>query len=505
MVKVTSDVLDDAALKKMGIISVPGRGQGFNYYITDVDRRNGSEFQKQIIDDMVTASKIWKNKPGCWQDHFRRSTRFQTYGMGMDKTYGTDLTGYKLAIQVLMDSLKIKDSTYYDPPCYCIIPIDWVSEPPHTKTVFDYQTSNVVSYHYNAVKQPDNYVGCLYNGKDPFISAAYATDGIIKKLFLANAWSIPRSTHLASDHWKWEDFKDPVMWPPIYIVDEGEYWKTGARIWDCCLFRWIKRGPCECTQDGTLIKCIDGYYVPPNLGETLCGRERVKFKFKYTDKNMGLIVESTGGPPYKDIYLEDRFLGTIGLGNGEGKTAAGSWGFSRPIDNNFINIGVVEHNEPCPFGKTKCNSPHGKTYTLSPLSYDRVDPCEGDIAASRHVYTYILPEPIQFNADALSPEFRIVVNGPFYDDRGFQNWYPWGGVRIEASANGVNYTPLYTGVVAFNCSPNVTEYCYNNWVITGEIRFIKVWISNSTLWGCCTQTTLAGLELLDKLTPAFSD
>jgi len=505
MVKVTSDVLDDAALKKMGIISVPGRGQGFNYYITDVDRRNGSEFQKEIINDMGTAAKIWKNKPGCWQDHFRRSYRSQSYGFTMDPTYGTNLTGYNLAIQVLMDTLKDKNGDYYNPPCFCIVPRDWVDEPVHTRTGFEYSTSGVLEYMYSAIKRPDNYVGCLNLGKDPFISAAYSNVSLLKGLFLATSWSQPRTTHLASDGWDWKDFKEPVMWPPIYIVEEGEYWKTGVRVWDCCNFRWVKRGPCDCSADGGLIKCIDGFYVPSQLGETLCGRERAKFRFKYDEYSMSLAVISTGGPPYKDIYLEDEYLGTIGLGWGEGKMAGGGWGYSNPLKNKFIDIQLFEHKEPCPYGRTPCNSPWGKQFALDSPEYTRVQPCADPIGARSHNYIYQMPSGVEGSIAKNSPEFRITVNGPFYDDQGYQNWYPYGGIRIYVSPDKINWYPLFTGIVAVTCLGGITEYCYSNWTYNGPINWVYMWISNSTMWGCCTKTTISGVEVLDKLRPAFSD
>jgi len=505
MVKVTSDVLDDAALKKMGIISVPGRGQGFNYYITDVDRRNGSEFQKEIINDMSTAAKIWKNKPGCWQDHFRRSIKNQPYHFGMEGGYSSQIGGYNLAIQMLMDTLKDKDGTYYDPPCFCIVPRDWVDEPIHTRCGMEYSTSGVLKYMYSAVKRPDNYVGCLNLGKDPFISAAYAEYGLTKGLFIASTWSKPRTANLGSDHWDWKDLKEPVLWPPIYIVEPGEYWKTGHLVWDCCRFRWVKRGPCDCSPSGGLIKCVDGFYVPAGLGETLCGRERAKFRFKYDEFNMSLSVNSTGGPPYKDIYLEDEFLGTIGLGWGEGKAAGGGWGTINPLKNKHIGIFYNEKTEPCPYGRTPCNSPWGKQIGIDPLTYERQGPCADPVAASRQIYTYQLPETIMFDWHANSPEFKINVNGPFYSDVGFQVWYPYGGIRIEVSPDGINWTSIYTGIVAVTCLEGITEYCYSNWVYSGPINFVKIWISNSTMWECCTKTTISGVEVLDKLRPGFSD
>ena len=119
---------------------------------SNLDPRTNSEFQNKIIDAFSLASRIWKNKRECWKDHFRRGHKIFRYNELGAQTLEKDLSGYHLAMNILIQTLKTDKGEYYDPNCFCITPTDLFGEPLNTYSVLDILQKSKIDYEYREKK-----------------------------------------------------------------------------------------------------------------------------------------------------------------------------------------------------------------------------------------------------------------------------------------------------------------------------------------------------------------
>jgi hypothetical protein len=465
----------------------------------DTDPRIKSSAYEKIQKDLMAVSKIWNNRPECWKDHFRRSYRDYTFGYKSTEKQTKRLTGYNLYYQLMLQSFNRNKSLFYDPPCFCIQPVDPLGEKIHSLGHFTYNYHRKVHYKYDEQHELQYVAGCVIVKDNPFRSSAFSGQPLNREFFLAVPWSYPRWTENTFAEWNWKDLKNVVLWPPLTLCDSTQPPEAGIHLWDCCLFHWISKGECDCPPGGLLHKCFVGYYIGEASASSLCDRHRVKISCSYTKYGINIKITHSGGPPYKYVYLDDNLLGVIGCGPGDKGEIVGGLSYLPPRNNQARKIGLTSHNEPCELGITDCNKPDGEMIGLSDPDFSMSRPCSDGTGATHFDYIFDMDKTRQASPTKHTPHFRVVTEDPIYDSRGFQNWCPWGGIKVYLSNDRDNWQRSFLGTYSACCSPGVTEYCFDNNYTNIKYRHVLVQMMNTTVWPCCTQTRLDDLQMLDRI------
>lgn len=530
MVKVTSDVLDDAALRKMGIIVVNSPGGEYAYYNADSDKRMGSEYQKEIIEDMGTAAKIWKNKPACWQDHFRRSKKEQSYGFSMDPQYGTTLSGYNLAIQLLMDSLGKKDGEYYNPDCFCIHPTDFLGQTLPMRSRFRLIQPKPANYVYDETHLLEYYEGERKRIYNPFISAAIIEYGRGCEAYLETDMCTP----LIEDTGWWSvdigNVRYPAQYFPIKLKPVDGAYPYDIPITD--KYKWIYTalgtlakggysgymrkinitdediGTDEVGSGLTPIKGIFCEFVDPTNEGSLCGVSNVALQLIYSAAGLSIASYATNQPPWWDVCYGETPLFRIGSGFGEPTGSGYSISYKEYKNYELGSHGL--HNPPPKLPQhLQDYHPLEGVVIEAPLpnvvcgdACSEYDPppgcgagsgeniCPDNYAWNSITYYYHLGKPIPTDWKLHSPQLMVTLKNICYDSRGFQNWYPWGSAEISVGMDGEYggmFTPALKDIV-FGY-PRM-KYCveYNGSV--DEFDSVRITLRTTTLWGCCERTQL---------------
>lgn len=492
-------------LKRRGIITTTV-GNDIAYYRNsiqhlDTDPRIKSTEYETTHKDLIAANKVWKNRPECWKDHFKRSFKDYTFGYRGRETLTKRLTGYDLYFQLMLDSFNRDSNQFYDPPCFCLKPVDPLGELIHSYANFKYYSGKSVKYKFDETQPLQIYEDCNLVRDNPFVSAAFSEAPAGRLFYMSTTWSHPREFSPGLISFEWADMHNLVFWPPLSLSDDPDSPISGDFLWNCCNWVYDSPGICDCTYGSEPFKCITGYYVGAAPRETQCNRTEVRFEIKYGLYGAKLKITATDAPPYKYVWWGEEVVGIIGCGYGNPIQVESELGYWPPDSNPLKSMGPFENSDPCPVGRTDCNSPHGEIVGTSGGAYEWYGEYP-DCDTGHYVEKiWSLSRTVEGNSRIGTPEFRLKTSNPEYDDRGFQNWCPWGAIRTYVSEDGQNWTRTFLSTQNTCCSPGQTEYCYDNRWANMYINYVSVIIQNTTVWPCCTKTYPIELSVLDRIPP----
>lgn len=287
---------------------------------SNLDPRTNTEFQNKIIDAFSIASRIWKNKRECWKDHFRRGHKIFRYNELGAQTLEKDLSGYHLAMNILIQTLKTDKGEYYDPQCFCITPTDMFGEPLNTYSILDIMQHSKIDYSYQAKKltfdvlQPE---GQQYNR---FRSAVDPNARTFTKCLLSSVGSISRDNCKANSNRDISLIKNIVQWPNIRFEPVDDSLHTGFGIWENDYFTYFKI-PTEDLPitDGSM----RGYQITlgyPFSGDSLCDLGNLQITYFTQYEKIAGIIQYSNNPPFYDVFYGNALLGRFGSGGGSLQT-----------------------------------------------------------------------------------------------------------------------------------------------------------------------------------------
>lgn len=505
MVRIYPGSKSGGDLKRRGIITTT-IGNDIAYYRNSIQhldndpRIKSTEFEK-TQKDLIAVNKIWNNRPECWKDHFKRSFKDYEFGAKLGEKRTKRLTGYNLYFQLMLDSFHLDRNHFYDPPCFCLQPIDCLGEIIHSYGNFKYYAGKRVKYKFDEIQKLQIYAGCGWVRDNPFVSAAFSQAPAGQVFYMSIPWAYPRAFSPGVISFEWADMYNLVFWPPLCLSEKPDSPVPGGFLWDCCA--WVYHGPgiCDCPLGVEPLKCIKGYYVGAAPRETQCMRAEVKFVIKYGLGGAALKITATDAPPYRYVWWGEELIAIIGCGYGNPIEVESSLGYWPPDSNPLNSMLPWEKSDPCPVGETDCNNPYGEIVGTSGHAYQWHGEYP-DCKTGHYVdMIWSLSRTVKGSVQDHSPEFRVIVNEPEYDGRGFQNWCPWGGIKTYVSENGKDWIRTFLGNYNTCVSPGKVEYCFDNRWANTDIKWVKVIIQNTTAWPCCTRTFPVGLSVLDRIPP----
>jgi len=464
----------------------------------DTDPRIKSGEFKRVQQDLKATTLIWKDRPECFKDHFRRAYKDYTYGYKANKTLTKRLTGYKLYHQLMLDSFSRNKGSFYDPPCFCIEPVDGVGQQIHSYGHLDMQSGVRTIYKFKETRQLQIYSGCAFSKINPFKSAAFYQPPLLNHIFLAVPWAYPRYQSVGFHAVDWSFWRSPVMWAPLVVNDNPDDHEVGQHMWDCCYFTWHPGGDCQCDSGGNPYKCINGNYVGLAKPESMCGRDEIEIKMKYNQYALGIEVKGTDEPPLKHFHFAGGYLGPVGIGDGNPVKYGASLSLFPPEKNNMDGLTPWKQSEPCPHGEVDCNSPVGEKVQGSLYGYRESGFKEWCDEPTARIYYFNLDKKRIANAAKRNPEFKVIMNDVVYDGRGFQNWCPWGGLAVFVGTPEGDWVRTYRGNWNTCCSPGKMIYCFDNNMAHAIYDKVAVLVQNTTAWPCCTKSKVSGLFILDR-------
>jgi len=460
--------------------------------------RAPSDYQKKIQNALEITNEIWNKKPPCWRDHFYRSTlKSKIEGTEPDTKY-RELSGYHLYVSKQMEALRNLDGNYYNPVCFCIQPVDMVGWRMPTYGRFVFENKAGLNYLYDETKKLLQFDACNYLRRDPFRSAAFYYDYLLKSGFMELPFTYKRVVEDVRGDQDFYDFKDLPMWFPLKLVLVEGLGPSEINFWDCCYWQWNQVSVCDCTRSGEPIHCIDGFFLPPQYQESLCYKDTFGISIKYSSEDFQLMLSGTDTGPFYDVYWRETKIGRVGVGYGDFQdVAVGEMGGIPPFDyTDEINFG--DHLDPCPIGQSECHKAKGD-HVVPEFDYaDYFDACP-ELGGYRAIdYYYDLPVAVQCQTGNDSPEIRLKTTMPVYDDIAGFNPAPWGSAKLRFILDNGDQYPATPFARDITFSPGKTEYCYNNIMCPGLAVGFVVHVSTAVIGSACTRTFLESADLLVK-------
>jgi hypothetical protein len=432
---------------------------------SNLDPRTNSEFQEKIIDAFSLASRIWKNKKECWKDHFRRGHKIFRYNEIGPGYYEKDLTGYHLAMNVLIQTLKTNKGEYYDPNCFCITPTDIFGDPLNTYSVLDIIQHGKVDYQYRAKKLTYDALQAEKDRYNRFRSSVDTTKIQFEKCLLTSTGCIPREQAVYHEPRDITLIKNIVQWPNLWFVPVDDIPRYPFGVWDHEKFTYQKIPDFDLpVQDGSM----RGYIItlaPLYHDSPLCSLNNLFITLYYQYDKVEGFIRHTGASPFFNIYWGDTYLGRFGAGGG------GSYVVPIAIDNNFLEIPsqrTINWKEaiyPVVPGYQYHMYPPGKV-TEARLTGISVPGEKTGECLWNYIYQYWqTDEPVEFYGGSRLTQFKVNIwqyrRGPDVS----WNWFPWGAMNLYGLQDDGQYYRInrpgrpyiFDGVKGHFCSDDAEE------------------------------------------------
>jgi len=456
---------------------------------SNLDPRTNSEFQNKIIDAFSIASRIWKNKRECWKDHFRRGHKIFRYNELGAQTLEKDLSGYHLAMNILIQTLKTDKGEYYDPNCFCITPTDLFGEPLNTYSVLDILQKSKIDYEYREKKltydilQPE---GQQYNR---FRSAVFNDPDTLNKCILSSVGCISRDNTLPNGKRDITLVKNIVQWPNFWFRPVDHILQREFGIWDNEYFTYEKiRTEDLVVTDGSMRGVIItlGH---PFTGGSLCNLNNLQLTILYQYDRLEAGIKYTGTGPFFDLYYGDQYLGRFGNGGGVPIITP------LNLNNNYLDnpspnkMRWSEHINPVIPGYQPSMYPPGKLSECRlvgiELGEKSDDPCFW-----RYIYQiWEAPEPIDFRASTPNVRFKVNIWAWSQHTGGIQEAYPFGAFDVQVSNDRVNWIKLSRPGMIYTLNGTGNSYCFGTdneeFALTGSYKYFRtrMWTSFFGIYG----------------------
>lgn len=435
---------------------------------SNLDPRTNSEFQEKIIDAFSLASRIWKNKKECWKDHFRRGHkifRYNEYGPGY---FEKDLSGYQLAMNVLINSIKTDSGQFYDPNCFCITPTDLFGNPLNVYSILNVSQKHKIDYLYKEKKLTFDALQPEGEQYDRFRSALDSAELVYDKCVLSSAGCVPRSQGGGDGVRDLTLINKIVQWPNIWFESEPTPRPYSFGIWYTDYFTYqpihISDLP---VKDGSMRGVI--ITLNPLAGDApLCSINNLNITLYSRYEDMYGYVTHTGTAPFFNIYFGDKFVCKAGAG--------GNGHFVEPLlsDNNFLEtpsnrtIDWREAIYPVVQGYQPAQYPPGKL-TEARLTGVEVVGKKKDGCLWDKIYQYWeTDEPVEIIGGTRNTQFKVNIWGYLRGPDHHLNWWPWGNLLLCAQRDDGKYyntsvtAPKYKfdGVKPHYCSLDQNDEFY---------------------------------------------
>lgn len=468
---------------------------------SNIDPRAKSSEQDKLMNNFGTAANIYHQKPGCWQDHFKRSEKIVHYNLGYigSKTHPgiKRKSGYNLAMQMLTDTLKKGDGNYYNPECFCIQPLDHLGEVSNVYAQLNIDYSRPVKYFYLEEILPVEYKGSADPIYETFKSAVSPGNIVYDTCDLLSEYCFCRDNTLPRSQVDISTVQKIPMWPAFKLRFErgGGWYNIYSWQTDKLVYQKVPRDelPSESPQ-------MRGYEIRPGSyywQNDLCCRSHFYIRWHQAPGHFSGYINHTGVAPYVYVDLGDQFLGRFGVGCG------GSVRY--PLQPDYSGLErqqnhLMEWNaavNPAPYGYQPHNYPTGKLSEarLVGISY-------GPPNSSCTHYRWIdqfwqTDDPIHFDNDRRTPIVKANVWGFGCHYGGFQEWMPCGGLKIFAIGPGGQEMALMQSGGFINMNEGQREYCYTHWRQSpgsvGDYSLFRTRIQTGPItWSSCYTHTFLG-------------
>lgn len=477
-----------------GIVSTHLQGDDFKVRRSandkNLDPRANSEWQQKIIDNFSLASRIWKNKQNCWKDHFKRSKKTFEYSATEGVSLKKELSGYKLAINMLLSSLSGGSSGFYDPPCFCITPTDLFGDPHTSFSRLMIEYNKPVEYAYDEIKQTLRGEFVDNAGLDRFCSATLPIFEEYDKCLLNTLGCVSRDNKRFMDYRALDTINKIVMWPDIRFkpVDDFIHGDFGLHNYEYWIYR--KKRPDELDPSDPTKRGFEAVLQWPYYRNDLCCRKNIIIDLYYGYYTFQGSVTGTNQPPFFDVYQGDNFIGRVG--NGCGGT------ISHAIPNvpsdmsqpSSLKFSFHENLYPVVDGWQPHQYPPGKLYEAR-LSEIQLGPLHPYTCAYNHiVHVFKTSEPVWFDIDRNIPFMKFNLHSRYYYPPYLSHWYPYGAIWPYAVDDVGNWWPLIFPGNNIEINGNQWEYCFRNLSFDGLVdTFVLYERSSPGPWvGSCVRS-----------------
>ena len=450
---------------------------------SNLDPRTNTEFQKKIVDAFSLASRIWSNKRQCWKDHFNRGRKIFRYNELEVNSVERELSGYHLAMNILINDLKKQNGSFYDPQCFCITPTDIFGEPLNTYSILDILQHSKIDYAYKEKKLTFDALQPEADRYNRFRSAVYPNPKTFEKCLLSSVGCISRDNCLANSYRDISLVKNIVQWPNIRFEPVDDLIHTPFGIWEHENFTYEKlRTEDLPVTDGSMrgMRITLGF---PFAGQSLCSLGNLNITLYTQYQNITGYIQYSPNPPLFDIFYGEDYLGRFGSGGGVLYTQLLDFNLNKEQQ---TFLGWNEHIYPVVPGYTEWMYPPGKLTEARLIRTDLIGEEKGWCKWSNIEQIWRTPEPIDFTGNAGEVIAKVNIWGygtctgeepPLYCR------YPYGAWNLYGSTDLVNWNYVSGANMEFPLNGSQSSYCvgadHYHFPFSGSYQFFKTKIFSS--------------------------
>jgi hypothetical protein len=423
--------------------------------------------------------KVWSGLRPCKKEIFNHSFKLYNITGTTGKKSRQLQSGYPLALSVIINSLDPNTGSFLDPLCFCYQLVDPAGQPLKCKAHWFYvEVGDVMNTVYSVdIGQGERFKGSILPGAANWL----------------NKLQGPVVVQRGSAYLNWiemiGDRDEFCMWIPFAIATII----GTSHLWDCEEWRLV--GASTDSDSGS--STLNLIWCPTGCNSSLCSDAYVFVDLTYGDGGVDVSIRHKDGSDHADVLWDGVIFGSFNYG-ASGVDLVSSFHFP-PFKNNESGTKMIysEDLDPCDYSP---RLPGLVQKGDMIVNESRDCSCEGG-GCDDYWYVFGFDEPIRFDGTRRNPEIKLVVDGPIYDGRGFQCFYPWGAAWIYVSDSvdgpwcGVFVNPMVEFV------ENQQVYCFDHrYLCNGTWRYIAVRLGNGpAAWVHCTKTTLKELYVNDKL------